>query len=62
MASLHTDGANGSRRSLPLWVLEALIVLGVLGFGYFAVALDAGAWIGAIAPLGEAHPLGNFAH
>lgn len=36
-----TEVANSGHRSRN-WLIEALVVLGVLGFGYFAVAVDRG--------------------
>lgn len=31
----------GPPRSPRLWIIETLVVLGVIGFGYFALTMDA---------------------
>jgi hypothetical protein len=53
---MSTYEANqGGQRRTRLWIVETLVVLGVLAFGYFALTLDA-ARIGA-PPVETADPL-----
>ena len=47
------------RRTPRLWIVETLVVLGVLAFGYFAVTLDA-ARVGAPTPVETLDPLTGF--
>jgi hypothetical protein len=41
MRTVEANEANTSDRPARLWMIETLVVLGVLGFGYFAVTMDA---------------------
>jgi hypothetical protein len=44
MRSIHLQAPAGRPRAQRLWIVETLVVLGVLAFGYFAVTLDAASW------------------
>jgi hypothetical protein len=44
MRSIHLEAPAGRPRAQRLWIVETLVVLGVLAFGYFAVTLDASNW------------------
>ena len=41
---------NGRPRTQRLWIVETLVVLGVLAFGYFAVTMDGARWLSPQAP------------
>ena len=45
MRSIHVQAPAGRPRTPRLWIVETLVVLGVLAFGYFAVTLDGARWI-----------------
>jgi hypothetical protein len=50
---MSTYEATPARHRAPrLWIIESLIVLGVLGFGYFAITMDSSMFPGAPAKLG----------
>ena len=51
MSSLDADHFTFRQRPSRLWIVETVVVLGVLAFGYFAVTLDAAPWSGAPAPV-----------
>jgi hypothetical protein len=40
------------QRAPRLWIVESLIVLGVLAFGYFAITMDSSMFTGQPASLG----------
>ena len=40
------------RRAPRLWIVESLVVLGVLAFGYFAITMDSSLFTGAPVDLG----------
>ena len=44
MHTIDVHHRTTSRRTPRLWLVETLVVLGVLGFGYFAVTLDSARW------------------
>ena len=44
-------------RTPRLWLVETLVVLGVLAFGYFAVTVDSSPWIGDSVQAETADPL-----
>jgi hypothetical protein len=46
----HSHHAAESGRTHRLWLIEALIVVGLLGLGYFAVSLDDTLWAGVAPP------------
>ena len=48
MRSIQIQGPAGRPRAGRLWVVETLVVIGVLAFGYFAVTLDASHWAGSV--------------
>lgn len=55
MNSIHANHSDAPKRTPRPWIIETLVVLGVLGFGYFAMTLDSSRWMpGApVAPLSE---------
>jgi hypothetical protein len=46
MSTYEANHVTTTKRPPRLWIVESLIVLGVLAFGYFAVTLDASRWTG----------------
>jgi hypothetical protein len=40
MSDLSSSLGPGGERPHRSWLMEALVVLGILGFGYFAINLD----------------------
>jgi hypothetical protein len=47
-------------RSARLWIVESLIVLGVVAFGYFALTLDTARLATAPAPAESFDPIAEF--
>jgi hypothetical protein len=52
----HSHEPASDRPGPRSWLVEALILVGMLGFGYFAIALDDTLWAGD-APVAPADPL-----
>lgn len=57
MRTVEANEASGTERPARLWIIETLVVLGVLGFGYFAVTMDASIFGLASAPAELTDPL-----
>lgn len=46
MATYEVQHSTQQRRPQRLWLVETLIVLGVLAFGYFAITMDSSLFTG----------------
>jgi hypothetical protein len=44
MNTIEANHRVAPKRAPRLWIIETLVVLGVLGFGYFALTLDSTRW------------------
>jgi hypothetical protein len=58
MTTLEANRTSELHRAPRLWIVETLVVLGVIAFGYFAVTMDT-SFLGAL-PATEADPLLNL--
>ena len=57
MSTIEANRTIAPRRAPRLWIVETLIVLGILGFGYFAVTMDT---VEVTADPGAPHPLAEL--
>ncbi|HHY48256.1 MAG TPA: hypothetical protein GYA10_00680 [Alphaproteobacteria bacterium] len=57
MSTFEAHSVPAEKRAPRLWIVETLVVLGVLGFGYFAITLDTSRWTGAQPQPEPVHPL-----
>lgn len=55
MTTLEANRTSELRRAPRLWIVETLVVLGVIAFGCFAVTMDTS--IFGVYPVAEADPL-----
>jgi hypothetical protein len=60
MSTYEADHTSGQRRSQRLWIVETLVVLGVLAFGYFAVTMDSSLFGAAPAPVEVLDPIAGL--
>lgn len=57
MSTFEAHPIPAQRRAPRLWIVETLVVLGVLAFGYFAITLDSAQWTSAQLQAEPVHPL-----
>jgi hypothetical protein len=60
MSTYEADHTSGQRRFQRLWIVETLVVLGVLAFGYFAVTMDSSLFGAAPAPVEVLDPIAEL--
>lgn len=60
MRPYEAHRAAGGQRTTRLWIVETLIVLGIVGFGYFALTLDAARWSAATSPAQSFDPIAEL--
>jgi len=57
MSTFEANHPSGRPNAPRLWIIETLVVLGVLAFGYFAVTVDSSRLASAAIPAVSVDPL-----